>query len=183
MKKIIFLLCICFFYNCKLNTTESKKESVITIENDEEYVDIIGLFDRKELNHDPHAKWFKENYDNYSLDELTAEKIRPLINDIEITVFMGTWCSDSRRDSPAFFKLIDFLDIKKQKLELIAMSLEKKTPDSLEKGLEIYNIPTFIFKKDGEEINRIVEFPIETIEKDIFNILSGEDYKNAYADF
>jgi thiol-disulfide isomerase/thioredoxin len=96
---------------------------------------------------------------------------------------MGTWCSDSRRDSPAFFKLIDFLDIRNQKLELIAMSLEKNTPDSLEKGLEIYNIPTFIFKKDGEEINRIVEFPIETIEKDIFNILSGEDYKNAYADF
>ena len=96
---------------------------------------------------------------------------------------MGTWCSDSRRDFPAFFKLIDFLDIRNQKLELIAMSLEKNTPDSLEKGLEIYNIPTFIFKKDGEEINRIVEFSIETIEKDIFNILSGEDYKNAYADF
>jgi hypothetical protein len=78
---------------------------------------------------------------------------------------------------------MDFLDVKNQKLELIAMSLEKNTPDSLEKGLEIYNIPTFIFKKDGKEINRIVEFPIETLEKDIFNILSGEDYKNAYADF
>ena len=96
---------------------------------------------------------------------------------------MGTWCSDSRRDSPAFFKLMDFLKIKDQKLELIAMTLEKNTPDSLEKGLEIYNIPTFIFKKDGKEINRIVEFPIETIEKDILNILSGKDYKNAYADF
>jgi thiol-disulfide isomerase/thioredoxin len=96
---------------------------------------------------------------------------------------MGTWCSDSRRDSPAFFKLMDFLNVKNKKLKLIAMSLEKNTPDSLEKGLEIYNIPTFIFKKDGKEINRIVEFPIETLEKDIFNILSGEDYKNAYADF
>jgi hypothetical protein len=78
---------------------------------------------------------------------------------------------------------MDFLDVKNQKLELIALSLEIITPDSVEKGLEIYNIPTFIFKKDGKEINRIVEFPIETLEKDIFNILSGEDYKNAYADF
>ena len=96
---------------------------------------------------------------------------------------MGTWCSDSRRDSPAFFKLMDFLKIKENKLELIAMTLEKTTPNNLEKGLEIYNIPTFIFKKNGKEINRIVEFPIETIEKDIYNILSGKEYKNAYADF
>jgi thiol-disulfide isomerase/thioredoxin len=93
---------------------------------------------------------------------------------------MGTWCSDSRRDSPAFFKLMDFLKIKDQKLELIAMTLEKNTPDSLEKGLEIYNIPTFIFKKDGKEINRIVEFPIETIEKDILEILTTNNYQNPY---
>ena len=45
-KTIIFLsICICFFYNCKLqHNSESKKESVHkSIENDEEYVDIIGL--------------------------------------------------------------------------------------------------------------------------------------------
>jgi len=53
----------------------------------------------------------------------------------------------------------------------------------LEKNQDIINIPTFIFKKDGKEINRIVEFPIESIEKDIFKILSSSDYKNAYADF
>jgi hypothetical protein len=63
----------------------------------------LGVFERDELNYDPHAKWFKENYNNYSLDKLTAKKIQPLIKDIEITIFMGTWCSDSRRDSPAFF--------------------------------------------------------------------------------
>ena len=183
MKKIMILISICLFFSCKSKTTESKKKSEIIIESEEKYVDILGVFERYELNYDPHAKWFKENYNNYSLDKLTAKKIQPLIKDIEITIFMGTWCSDSRRDSPAFFKLMDFLDVKNQKLELIAMSLEKNTPDSLEKGLEIYNIPTFIFKKDGKEINRIVEFPIETLEKDIFNILSGEDYKNAYADF
>ena len=183
MKKIMILLSICLLFSCKSKTTESKKNTKTEIENEEDYVDILGIFDRDELIYDPHAKWFKENYDNYQIDELTAKKIQPLIKDIEITIFMGTWCSDSRRDSPAFFKLMDFLNVKNKKLKLIAMSLEKNTPDSLEKGLEIYNIPTFIFKKDGKEINRIVEFPIETLEKDIFNILSGEDYKNAYADF
>ena len=183
MKNIIIVLCAFLLFSCKTKPSDSKKEVEISIENKEDYIDIIGVFERKELNNEPHLSWFQENYNDYSLDESTAEKIKPLIKDIDITVFMGTWCSDSRRDSPAFFKLMDFLKIKDQKLELIAMTLEKNTPDSLEKGLEIYNIPTFIFKKDGKEINRIVEFPIETIEKDILNILSGKDYKNAYADF
>ena len=96
---------------------------------------------------------------------------------------MGTWCSDSRMHSPAFFKLTDYLKIKDKNMNLIAMTLDKTTPDSLEKNQDIINIPTIIFKKNGKEINRIVEFPIETIEKDIYNILSGKDYKNAYADF
>ena len=96
---------------------------------------------------------------------------------------MGTWCSDSRMHSSAFFKLTDYLKIKDKNMNLIAMTLDKTTPDSLEKNQDIINIPTIIFKKNGKEINRIVEFPIETIEKDIYNILSGKDYKNAYADF
>jgi thiol-disulfide isomerase/thioredoxin len=183
MNKIITILCLCFFFSCKSKIPDSKKESENSIENEEEYVDIIGLFNRKDLNYEPHSQWFKENYKNYDLDNKIAKKIKPLIKDIEITVFMGTWCSDSRRDTPAFFKLMDFLKINDKRLELIAMTLEKTTPNSLEKGLEIYNIPTFIFKKDGIEINRIVEFPIESIEKDIFKILNSEDYKHAYADF
>jgi hypothetical protein len=68
-------------------------------------------------------------------------------------------------------------------MKLIAMSLDKTTVDSLEKNQDIINIPTIIFMKNGKEINRIVEFPIETIEKDIYKILSGNEYKNAYADF
>jgi len=183
MKNIIIIICGCLLFACKTKIPDSKNKTEITIENEEEYNDLLGKFKRNELNKEPHVSWFKENYDNYLLDKSTAEKIKPLIKGLEVTVFMGTWCSDSRRDSPAFFKLMDFLKIKDQKLELIAMTLEKNTPDSLEKGLEIYNIPTFIFKKDGKEINRIVEFPIETLEKDIFNILSGQEYKNAYADF
>jgi len=181
MKKIIFLLTISFLFSCnnsKKSNSSSSDENV-----KEEYVDLLGFFKRKELNKEPHGFWFKENYEYYNLDHEIANQIKPLIKDIEITVFMGTWCSDSRIHSPAFFKLMDYLKVRDRKLELIAMTIDKTTPDSLEKNQDIINIPTFIFKKDGKEINRIVEFPIESIEKDIFEILSGSDYKNAYADF
>jgi hypothetical protein len=40
--------------------------------------------------------------------------------------------------------------------------------------------PHLFLKKNGKEINRIVEFPIETIEKDILEILTTNDYQNPY---
>ena len=50
----------------------------------------------------------------------------------------------------------------------------------LKKGIQVKVITGKDKGKTGEilEINRIVEFPIETIEKDILKILSGKDYKN-----
>ena len=81
-------------FSCKTKNPESKKDSKITIENEEDYIDILGVFERNELNTYPHSEWFEENYDDYLLDEETAKKIKPLINDVEITAFMGTWCTD-----------------------------------------------------------------------------------------
>ena len=65
------------------------------------------IFERKELSNKPHAEWFNQNYLDYNLDKETLNKLKPLFKDIEITVFMGTWCSDSRKEIPVFFKLID----------------------------------------------------------------------------
>jgi hypothetical protein len=60
------------------------------------------------------------------------------------------------------------------------MTREKNTPQNYEEGLGITNVPTFIFYKDGKELNRIVEFPIEDLESDMLKILQGEPYKHAY---
>ena len=160
-------------FSCNSSINKKKSEP-------EEYTDIIGVFERKELSNNPHAEWFNQNYSDYNLDKETLNKLKPLFKDIEITVFMGTWCSDSRKEIPVFFKLIDKLRINENSIELIGMTLEKTTPDSLELDQNLINVPTFIFKKDGKEINRIVEFPLETIEKDILEILTTNNYQNPY---
>ena len=160
-------------FSCNSSINKKKSEP-------EEYTDIIGVFERKELSNNPHAEWFNQNYSDYNLDKETLNKLKPLFEDIEITVFMGTWCSDSRKEIPVFFKLIDKLRINENSIELIGMTLEKTTPDSLELDQNLINVPTFIFKKDGKEINRIVEFPLETIEKDILEILTTNNYQNPY---
>jgi thiol-disulfide isomerase/thioredoxin len=175
MKKLIVFLIVLATLSCN----NSKNKSSSNLES-EEYIDIVGVFDRKELNKIPHAEWFKKNYSDYTLDEETVEKLKPLFRDIDIKIFMGTWCTDSRKEIPVFYKLMDKLQFDNEKIELIGMTLEKTTPDSLELNQNIINVPTFIFKKNGKEINRIVEFPIETIEKDILEILTTNDYQNPY---
>lgn len=174
---IIIVLPILWFLPDLITFNDSK---IIESSESEEYTDIIGLFDRKELSNNPHAEWFNQNYSDYNLDQKTLDKLKPLFKDLEITVFMGTWCSDSRKEIPVFYKLIDKLNFDEKSIELIGMTLEKTTPDSLELNQNLINVPTFIFKKDGKEINRIVEFPLETIEKDILEILTTNNYQNPY---
>ena len=57
---------------------------------------------------------------------------------------------------------------------------EKKTIDGLEIGKDITNTPTIIFLKNSNEENRIVEFPFENLENDIFKIINDMGYKNVY---
>ena len=183
MRTSFTLLIFIFFIGCKNTNTKKNVDFNELIEKSEEYDHIIGTLTRQDIEEFPYSIWFEKNYQNYLIDNETTSLISQLINDYEITIFMGTWCEESQKDLPAFFKIIDQTNFDNKKIELIAMSEEKTTPNRYEKGLEIYNIPTFIFKKNGIEINRIVEFPVETLEKDIYKIVSGQDYENIYADF
>ena len=181
MKKIILIILI-FFTSCKNSNTKNKDHS--ESDKDIEYVDLIGDFERKDLTKSPYDSWYIENYDNYELDVETAKKIKKLINrKISIKVIMGTWCSDSRDNVPGFFKLMDYLKFNNRRVELIGLDVDKKNPNEDELKYDIINIPTFIFYKNGEEINRIVELTIESIEKDILKILDGSGYENAYYGF
>ena len=93
---------------------------------------------------------------------------------------MGTWCGDSKREVPRFYKILDETNFDQDDFELITVNRRKKTPDNLQEGYNIIRVPTFIFYKDGEEVGRYVEYPRETLEKDILKIVTGEPYKHSY---
>ena len=62
---------------------------------------------------------------------------------------------------------------------LIISAAINKCPE-LEIGKNITNTPTIIFLKNSNEENRIVEFPYENLEKDIYKIINNMGYKNVY---
>ena len=93
---------------------------------------------------------------------------------------MGTWCGDSKRETPRFYKILELADFEMKDFELVTVNRSKKTPDNLQAGLNIFKVPTFIFYKDGKEIGRYVEYARVSLEKDILKIVSGLPYKHSY---
>jgi thiol-disulfide isomerase/thioredoxin len=93
---------------------------------------------------------------------------------------MGTWCEDSQREVPSFFKIIDALEANDQVQPIVGLNEDKVSHDGSAEQAGVTNVPTFVFSKDGEEINQIVEFPIISLEQDILDILQEKGYKHAY---
>lgn len=143
---------------------------------------LLGRKKRSDLEAAPHAVWFTANYGSYTPDPEVVQQLKPLLKNVNITVFMGTWCGDSKQQTPAFYKILDAAGYNGNNLSLITVSRAKDTPEKYEEGLDIIKVPTFIFYKDGKELNRIVEYPIETLEEDMLAIVSGKPYKHAYAE-
>ena len=95
---------------------------------------------------------------------------------------MGTWCEDSQNQVPKFYKILNDIHFPEDKVTLITMLRDKTTPEAFEKNLYITNVPTFIFFENDKELNRIVESPVENLEKDMFTILSKKPYRHIYSE-
>jgi thiol-disulfide isomerase/thioredoxin len=97
-----------------------------------------------------------------------------------IQLFFGTWCGDSKREVPRMLKVLYQSGFKDTAIDLIAVSnhdtLYKQSPLHEERGLNIIRVPTLIVYQSGKEIGRIVETPVESIEKDIWQIVQRRNY-------
>ncbi len=195
MKKIFFLAIIGFLFSCgststatndknpNTELTQSDQKQISTEKKNSSKPDfLVGKQDREALEQEPYGNWFNANYKSYTVDNITVEKLSPYLKDITIQAFMGTWCSDSKRETPTLYKILDTSNFNYKNLELITVTRSKDTPQGFEKGLDIIRVPTFIFYKDGKEIGRYVEFARETLEKDILAIVSKQPYKHSYED-
>jgi len=143
-----------------------------------------GKCTRDALLKQPFADWFKPNYDSYVVDSFTCNFIKPLLRGKSITIFMGTWCGDSKREVPRVLKMLDCCGFSPKDLTLVMVSnkdsMYKKSPQHEEVGRNIVRVPTIIIEQKEAEIGRIVESPITSLEKDMLSILRKEKYLPNY---
>lgn len=92
----------------------------------------------------------------------------------EVIVFLGSWCSDSRREVPRLWKAVDSGGgAVPFQIRYIAVDRAKKEPADLVKANDIRYLPTFIVRRGGREVGRIVETSPHGIEQDLLALLTG----------
>ena len=178
---IFLLLASSLFLSCtatkdqRSTTPESLVNQEIVSEDGENI--LVGQIKRDAMRKAPYKEWFDLNYEYYTVDENTLESIKPALQSVEMLVFFGSWCSDSQMQLPQFYKILDYLEYDMDRLQLVALDNHperyKQSPQHEEEGWDIEYVPTFIFLKEGKEIGRIVEYPMETLEKDMAMMLKN----------
>ena len=165
MKNYLLAIIFIFFNSCNNNTSN----------------DVIdGQVEKNYLFKSSNTKWFPKNYELYETDIFLSENNFSNLDNYRIELYMGVKCHDSEREVPRLIKILNELKFSDDKLKIYLLKRDKTSDSGFEKGKNITNTPTIIFYKDSIEINRIVEFPIETLERDIYKIINDIEYRDAY---
>ena len=154
--KLLQITCFIFLISCSAN------ERIENINKQHRgSIEISELFNKHPI--------FKAGYDNYVPSDFSVLKY----DDISVVIFFGTWCHDSKRELPKALKIFNEIGINDENIELIAVGLDKKEPQGRAAKLKLMFTPTLIFFRGSQEIGRIIEKPVISLEKDIALIISS----------
>lgn len=132
---------------------------------------MIGYCDRSGLEKDVFGTYFASQYELYLPKENVIEKLKEVINKVQITVVFGTWCSDSRLQMGRLYKIFDESGYKLVNLTVIGVNRDKLALSVNIEDLKISRVPTIIVFKNDEELGRIVESPKKSLEEDLWKIV------------
>ena len=168
MKKIALLL-FALLFSCqsglKLHTEMYKNKPIL-----------VGKAHLQDLETKPYNEWFDANYRDYRPDNEVVDKLKSKINNYRFTVILGTWCGDSQEQVPALFKVLDRAGYK-YPVELYCVPRKYKNYNPVER-FNLIRVPTIILYKDKREKGRIIEYPMDRIETDLWQIISTGTYRH-----
>jgi hypothetical protein len=100
------------------------------------------------------------------------EKLQAIPSEIKIEIFLGTWCSDTKRNVSAYFKIMDMVDNPLIMTTYIGIPEEDDPRKPFIEGKNIVKVPTFIVYIDNQEKGRIIEDPVKSVEEDLLDIIN-----------
>ena len=116
---------------------------------------------------------FRESFEEYAPDDETVETIRRVDGPLNVTLYLGTWCDDSKLYAPPLLRTLREIGREDWTLQIIALDRSKRDPEGRAERHGVTFVPTAIFHRNGIELGRIVEVPVETVEKDWLRILNA----------
>jgi dipeptidyl aminopeptidase/acylaminoacyl peptidase len=122
-------------------------------------------------------------YDAYAADLDSLEALQTGLKNVRFICVFGTWCSDSKREVPRFWRLLDDLGVPEAALEMYAVGSSRFTEEmgvpkdvlewsrDIKAWHDVTAVESIIVERAGREIGRIVEAPAQSLEKDLLEIL------------
>jgi thiol-disulfide isomerase/thioredoxin len=146
---------------------------------------ILGNCSLSQLEKKPYSEWYAKNFSAYepNIQVLAAlKKTNP--TKYMVKIFFGSWCGDSKRELPKMIKVLEKLAFPQKNITLIGVDdsteVYKQSPQRQETGMNIFRVPTFIVYENSKEVGRIVEYPTETMERDLLKIFARKEYTANY---
>lgn len=133
-----------------------------------------GFLTKETLATDTAFVWFANNQKAYTAKDDVVKNFAAGKDAVNIVVFGGTWCGDTKQILPGFFKTVDAAGFPENRITLIGVDHSKKTLYNFSEAFGITNVPTFIVMKDGKEIGRVVEYgKTGTPEKEVAELVAS----------
>ncbi|MCE2994698.1 MAG: hypothetical protein ACK5RG_19880 [Cyclobacteriaceae bacterium] len=171
MKYLVTLVFFCFSISSIAQVHEKK---------------LLNEVDLSQLQQEPYNSWYASNFDSYHPNSTIVDALKKQKpSNYSIKIYFGSWCGDSKRELPRMMRLLKEINFSEKNIVLIGVDdsteVYKQSPKRLEAGLNIYRVPTFIIYDGKNEVSRIVEYPVETLERDLLKIVSRQAYQPNYA--
>jgi alkyl hydroperoxide reductase subunit AhpF len=112
---------------------------------------------------------------SYVPNQEVIEKLQAIPSEIKIEIFLGTWCSDTKRNVSAYFKIMDMVDNPLIMTTYIGIPEEDDSRKPFIEGKNIVKVPTFIVYIDNQEKGRIIEDPVKSVEEDLLDIINKQN--------
>jgi hypothetical protein len=131
---------------------------------------LVGPVTRAAL--EDYETWKTLRAQDYTPDAAAVKTIAERGKDVQVLAIVATWCPDSKREVPRFFKIYDQAGLGTGRVTMVGVDRSKKDAEGLTARYEILRVPTFIFFRGDKEIGRVVERAATTLENDIAMIVA-----------
>lgn len=137
---------------------------------------LTGEVTRSQIFNAPGYSWMNSGYPEYNPNDNAVQYLASAEDEVQYLVYFGTWCPDTQRELPKFFKIMDEARISKDNIQLYAVNEEKQGAPGISEN-NISYVPTFIVKMNGKEIGRVTENPEQTLEQDFADMILSAKVK------
>jgi hypothetical protein len=128
-------------------------------------------FTRKTIQQNPREfTWYDTTYHSYHPDTLKILALKPMASHMSFRVFGGSWCSDTKKLLPKFYRITDAIGIPDSLINLSGVDRHKSSENISAERYLVNRIPVFILYYDGMEAGRIIEKVKKSMEADMLTV-------------